>query len=261
MDDQLCHLKAPPEMARMASLTLPYAGAWLEAVPSASLGLYLHPSEFTMAARYHLGCRVYDREGPCPACQRFSDRLGDHSLCCGHQGERITRHNRLRDALHDIAAAAALSPVKEGRFLLPGVDRRPADVYIPGWAAGRDAALDVTVVNPLQVATLVGAATTPGHALNYRYNTKMTESYEDCLQEGITFLPLVAECLGGWHKVAIYEVKKLAADMARHTGEEEGEMVRRTFVRLSVLLMKGNAALLSNRVPSSPDLATEEGIV
>ena len=33
---------------------------------------------------------------------------------------------------------------------IPGVDRKPADVYIPNWAAGRDAALDVTVVNPLQ---------------------------------------------------------------------------------------------------------------
>ena len=62
-----------------------------------------------------------------------------------------------------MAAAAVLNPVKEGRFLLPGNDRRPADIFLPNWAEGRDAALDVTVINPLQQATVVEAATTPGH--------------------------------------------------------------------------------------------------
>ena len=214
-----------------------------------------------MAARYRLGIPVYDKSGPCPACHRPSDRLGDHSMCCGHQGERISRHNRLRDALHDVAASAALGPVKEGRFLLPGSDRRPADVMIPGWAAGRDAALDVTVVNPLQAGTLAGAAVTPGHALEYRYKAKMAESEEACNSQGITFLPVVLESLGGFHGVATREVKKLASALARHTGEEEGGTIRRCFVRLSVLLMKGNAAILSNRVPSLRDTFTEEGHV
>ena len=38
------------EMARLASLGLPYAGAWLEAVPITALGLYLQPSEFVLAS-------------------------------------------------------------------------------------------------------------------------------------------------------------------------------------------------------------------
>ena len=63
-----------------------------------------------------------------------------------------------------MAATAMLNPVKEGRFILPGCDRRPADVYLPNWAAGRDATLDITVINPLQNATLEGAARDPGHA-------------------------------------------------------------------------------------------------
>ena len=35
--------------------------------------------------------------------------------------------------------------MKESRFLLPG-DDRSADVLLPHWVGGRDAALDVTVV-------------------------------------------------------------------------------------------------------------------
>ena len=83
------------------------------------------------------------------------------TLSCGVGGERISRHNHLRDALFDTAVASGLGPTKEGRFLLPDDGRRPADVLVPNWAGGRDAALDVTVVNPFQGATIAQAATTP----------------------------------------------------------------------------------------------------
>ena len=61
------------------------------------------------------------------------------------------RHNSIRDQVHNMAATgtAMLNPVKEGRFILPGCDRRPADVNLPNWAASRDEALDIIVINPL----------------------------------------------------------------------------------------------------------------
>ena len=109
-----------------------------------------------------------------------SDCYGDHALCCGHWGERITRHNSIRDHVHQMAAAAVLNPVKEGRFILPGNDRRPADIFLPNWAEGRDAALDVMVINPLQQATVVEAATTPGHSLDFAFDRKMRGAADDC---------------------------------------------------------------------------------
>ena len=90
-----------------------------------------------------------------------------------------------------------LGPCKENSFLLPGQVRRPADDFIHNWAAGLDAALDITVVNPLQDFKVRGAAATPGHALEWRYGTKMAGASENCLREGIRFLPIVAETLGG----------------------------------------------------------------
>ena len=113
-----------------------------------------------MVARYRLGLPLYSHEGPCPSCHRYSDAQGNHAMCCGSGGERASRHNHLRDHLHDTAVAAGLGPVREVRFLIPGEDSRPADVLLPHWTGGKDAALDVTVVNPCQTATVVGAATT-----------------------------------------------------------------------------------------------------
>ena len=140
------------EIARLRCLGSKHAGDWLTVVPSASLGLNLRGPEFIASLKYRLGCKIYHSESPCPACHQPSDPLGDHALGCGSQGERIARHNLLRDALWQTAAAAALGPVKEGRFLLPGRDARPADLLLPRWSGGQDAALDVTVVSALQQA-------------------------------------------------------------------------------------------------------------
>ena len=71
-------------------------------------------------------------------------------------------------------------PVKERRGILPDSERRPADIFIPNWAGGKDAALDITVIHPLQGATRRGAAANPGHALTIVYKRKMREAGKLC---------------------------------------------------------------------------------
>ena len=115
-----------------------------------ALGLHLRGQEFVVAVKCRIGLPIFNSAGKCPACNKDSDKLGDHALVCAFGGERIARHNSLRDALHSTAAEAGLAPMKEGRALLPGTDKRPADIFIPHWAGGLDAALDVTVTHPLQ---------------------------------------------------------------------------------------------------------------
>ena len=237
------------EVARLRCLGNPRAGDWLTVVPSPSLGLNLRSKEFTMALKYRLGCPLYSSESSCPACHQPSDVMGDHALGCGSDGERIMRHNLLRDVLHQTAAAAMLGPVKEGRFLLPGRDARPADLLIPRWSGGQDSALDVTVVSALQSAMVAGSATTDGYALQRAFDRKVANAGEACRREGITFIPIAANTLGGWHPVAIEQVKKLGIALARHQGQEEQEAVRHLQQRLSLVLMRGNAQLLVNRMP------------
>ena len=241
------------ESARLASVSLAksHSGDWLNVTPSPGLNLLLRPPEFVSALRYRLGHPIFTSDGPCPACGQQSDRLGDHAMNCAWQGERIARHNSLRDAIHSTAVSAGLGPTREGRFLLPGQGAKPADVFIPHWSGGRDTALDVTVINPLQAAEVQGAATTPGNALQVAHKRKLDKSWAACSEQGITFTPLAAESLGAWHPVAIAEVTKLGSALARHTGEDEQSTVQHLFQRLSVALMKGNAALFNNRVPDS----------
>ena len=49
------------------------------------------------------------------------------------------------------------------------------------------------------------------------------------------------------------EVRKLGAALACHTGQEESEAIGHLWERLGVLVQRGNAVILRNRVPSLPD--------
>ena len=85
----------------------------------------------------------------------------------------------------------------------------------------------------------------------------MAKSWAACHDQGIVFAPLAAESQGAWHSVAAAEVVKLGKALARHTCEEEHTAIQHLFQRLSVGLMRGNAALFNNRVPDDGD----EGIL
>ena len=70
-------------------------------------------------------------------------------------------------------------------------------------------------------------------------------------------MPIVVESFGGWHEAAVREVERLGAALARQSGQEEEEAVRHLWGKLGMLLQRGNAAILANRVPSFPDPAID----
>jgi hypothetical protein len=100
------------------------------------------------------------------------------------------------------------------------------------------------------------AATKARDALETAYSRKMVQAGEACRREGMVFVPMPWETLGGWHEETVEQVKKLASVQARQTGEDRSEAIRHLYQKLSVLLTRGNAALFLNRQPSfpSPDI-------
>ena len=226
-------------------------------VPQPALGLHLRAPEFVPALKYRLGLPIYSAEGPCPACSAPSDRMGDHALGCAKFGDRIARHDQLRDVLFEAAASAALAPVREERYLLPGTAARPGDVLIRRWSDGKDGALDVTVTGPLANSNVEAAAEEPGSALSKAFKRKVQGAAEACQAQGLVFLPVALETLGGFHRVAVEQVKKIGSALARHQGSDEQVATKQLFQRLSLTLMRGNAALILGRRPDG-DVANAE---
>ena len=82
------------------------------------------------------------------------------------------------------------------------------------------------------IVTFSGAAARPGHALEVAVERKNRGALEDCRRQGIKFIQLAMESLGGWHEVAVGEIKKLAAALSRQTGQEEKEAKSHLFQKM-----------------------------
>ena len=81
-------------------------------------------------------------------------------MSCESHGERIARHNILRDANYATAVSAALLP-KKVKALITVTGTRSDDVYISHWTYGHEMAFNVTVINPDKLVDHIAA--TPGH--------------------------------------------------------------------------------------------------
>ena len=123
---------------------LPHAGDWLNGVPSTALGLHLQGQEFRCFLRYWLGVPLHSTNYCFPECSSTADPFGDHQVGCGGNGDRIARHNAIRDILFLAARSAALAPTREAPSVVPDSRSRSADILLPTWSRGRPAALDVT---------------------------------------------------------------------------------------------------------------------
>ena len=84
-----------------------------------------------------------------------------------------------------------------------------------------------------------------------RVSDRRTPASESESPNSIQF-PMPVEMLEGWLEQTVQQVKKMGFALARHTGQEESVAIRHLAQRLSVLLAKGNAALILNRVPTFP---------
>lgn len=155
---------------------------------------------------------------------------------CATDGERIARHDRLRDAICEAASSAALAPQRERRDLFPNSTERPADIFLKSWVQGKDAALDVTVISPLQEAQLRHEADRAGAALDAAKKRKMDHYYALCREVGVEFVPLAVETLGGWEADAILHLRAIARHMGRRSDAK-----RHLFQRLAVRLQRAGA--------------------
>ena len=105
---------------------------------------------------------IYELESHCPLCDEVVDIFADHGLICSCGGDRVKRHNLLRNEVFFFCNSAGLNPELERPGLLqprPAVgvrqedgthsdnnNRRPADIYLPRWRRGGPAALDFVVM-------------------------------------------------------------------------------------------------------------------
>ena len=120
-----------------------------------------------------------------------------------------------------------------------GANSRPADLYFPCWKHGKPAALDVTVISPLQKLTIQEASVTQGHALSVADRRKRASHQSACQAAGLSFVPLAIETLGGWSEEAVEAIRYIGRLQGQRLGLSISETIAHLFQSLVVQLWKG----------------------
>ena len=210
---------------------------------------------------------IFHEEFHCPHCDDTVDVYGDHCLVCACGGDRTKRHNLLRNEVYYTCHSVGLAPELERPGLLqprPVVDeaqengapvtnsqlRRPADVYIPRWRLGAPAAVDLAVTSGLRT-DMVARSLASGSAATQAYEDFKREHLNTehlCHEEGITFIPLIAEADGGgWGPAAHKFFNELAKVKSTLTGESREVSLHHLHQGLGTLLHRENARAVLKR--------------
>ena len=182
---------------RLIALQGTLSSGWLSAIPECNNRLT--SAEFETSVRLRLGGNMFSDESTCDFCgdKRVVDCKGLHALVCKGGGDRISRHNILRDLLARLCGEAALSVEKvivEKKWLVAGSKARPADIFIKDWNGGLGLALDVTVTSPLQAA--FSSSYTSGLAAITAADKKVNKYKSVAESNGFQFLPFAVESFG-----------------------------------------------------------------
>ena len=101
----------------------------------------------------------------------------------------------------------------------------------------------------MQPLTLAGAAAEPGFALKVAEGRKLGSHNAACRAIGVSFIPIVAETLGGWSADSVVHIARIGRLVGQRLGTPPAIAIKHLFQRLSILLWKGNAALWARRLP------------
>ena len=151
--------------------------------------------------------------------------------------------------------------MKNGTSRSQNVNRRPADVYLPRWRRGVPAALDFAVTSGL-CSNIISRSALDGTIATVEYEiTKRNhlDTETKCLENGITFIPMICEADGGGWGPAAHKVwSVLAKQKAIIAGEQDSTIVGRLLQTLGLILHKENARAILRRFPRGFDRDSSE---
>ena len=203
----------------------PKSGAWLNTLPCDSLGNHIPGVLFSIMLKRRLRSEIYSKSDHCMLCDQVMDVHGDHALVCSTNGDRIYRHNALRNKALHFCEQARLKPELEKKGLLDSNTKtkcRPADIYIPNFFASQQTALDFGVTSGLRSALLQFSSENNRFATEeyseFKKNNLDTE--QNCKNMDIKFIPMVIEgSAGSWRVEAELVWKLIIRSTASLTGE------------------------------------------
>ncbi|ETO06462.1 hypothetical protein RFI_30930 [Reticulomyxa filosa] len=225
--------------AMLTALSTKHSSAFLQAPPNKYSRTMLDNIEFQTITRLRLSL-VVSVDEKCHgggSCEHKMDQHGDHALTCIHGKGRIARHDKVVACITNILKRAELHHRRELKIDANN-NERPGDFGLKWFDDPNDLTLfDVGITH----AHIANNYTNELHAEEQYYDRKNNKSLQKCIDQGISYVPLIAETTGGWHKVAIEFFNKVAKTLADKENRTEQNARKTIFQKVSVALQKANA--------------------
>jgi len=245
----------PVDRARLLASSSPGSGAWLQAFPSANLGLRLGRDELRVAVGLRLGAPLV-RAHRC-VCGAEVDQQTHHGLSCRRSAGRHRRHAWANDvilrAIRSTETHAELEPPR----LLRSDGKRPDGATLDPWSGGRYLVWDFTCPDTLAPSHLSSSSSGAGGAALAAESRKASK-YQDLVASGdFLFYAVACETLGTWGPSASSFCKVLGGRIAQVTGDPRS--LSFLLQRLSLAVQRGNAASVLGTLPNPGD--TQEYLI
>lgn len=216
LQNQLFLNASPFNKARLHSVSSFKSGAWIEAVPSANLGLRLSSKQFTVVCGLRLGASIVN-EHKCHGCGEKVDNTGSHLLSCKRSSSKQTRHDGISKIFQKELKLYGFSSVLEPKGIVPGSNYVPDGITLAPFHKGKCLAWDVCVIHPTADSYIDEAAVTPQSAAEIAEKRKQRK-YESLMAEH-EFAPLILEtygALGNTFKAIITQLHNKCAMENKH---------------------------------------------
>ena len=231
-----------PNRARLFACCGSSPGAAIHVPLAPVRGFRLEPHEYQIFVKYRLGLQnLCLQDDICTLCKSPMDSAGYHMVNCKHGGSVVRRHDAIRDVIFNFCQRASWNPSREIACLQavgPEFENLvPADIFIPGIPA----AVDITVVHPLQPATVALASTKPDVASTYATKRKMDKYEEACIQAKVELNILAMEFYGRWSRSSQDFFGLIASAIGTRLGTKPGRFYKELERKIAVVHWKMTA--------------------
>ncbi|XP_055354833.1 uncharacterized protein LOC129600367 [Paramacrobiotus metropolitanus] len=233
--------------ARLLGVSTKDNGAWLDALPAASLGNLLNDSALRIAVGLRLGTPIVTPHR-C-VCNEWVDARGYHGLSCKKSRGRKSRHSSLNATLKRAFASATIETELEPLGISRTNGLRPDGVTSVPWERDKMLTWDVTCVCTMALSHIAGKSTQAGAAAAQA--EREAEKYQEITHDYL-FRAVGVETVGPLGP----EASRLISEVGKMIWQETGEKRATEFLRqrFSIEIQRGNAASILGTAPASPNL-------
>ena len=225
-------------LARLQASCAPHSGIWLNAIPSAALGLNLDNNMIRVAVGLRLGVPLVLAHR-C-TCGTQVDPLGHHGLACQHSAGRHSRHNMLNDIILRALQSAGIPSIREPPGLSRSDAKRPDGVTLVPWSRGRCLVWDATCPDTLAPSHVHQSSVSAGSSAAASESVKLGKYAALAVDHEI--VPIAIETLGTWGCLGLAFVNELGKRIASVSGDQRATVFLKQ--RLSLAVQRGNAAAI-----------------